>query len=180
MIETWKDIRGYEGTHQASNLGKIKTKKRTVKSCYNSTQIRKSVVLAEDKTNNSGYIQVCIAVNGKKITKSVHRLVMLAFKPQDNEKLIVNHIDGNKHNNNLNNLEWCTHKENDEHSLRLGLKPIGEQSGMSKLTDMQVYTIREMILMGCKQKDVAKMFKIAETNVSAIKHNKTWKHIPQL
>ncbi|MEI6296334.1 MAG: HNH endonuclease [bacterium] len=111
----------------------------------------------------------------------VHRLVLEAFSPIDNmENLQVNHIDGNKQNNILSNLEWSTREENMQHAMRLGLftpeKRCGEKHPMCKLSEDQVETIR--ILLNSKlytQRFIAKMFNITETTISNIKNNKARK-----
>ena len=72
--------------------------------------------------SNRGYLRLYLTVNGKRQQVSVHRLVALLFCPNPDMKLEVNHIDGNKENNNASNLEWCTHSENEQHARATGLK----------------------------------------------------------
>ena len=86
-------------------------------------------------------------LSGGKKTFRVHRLVMMAFKPVDNmENLQVNHIDGNKTNNTLNNLEWCTASQNQRHAFDTGLSKSrrGESSNLSKLTQKDIELIFEL------------------------------------
>lgn len=90
-----------------SNLGNIKN-------------VRNNTYLKPVLRNN--YLSVGIITEGKKRTLSVHRLVAMAFIPNPENKPYVNHIDGNKLNNNVNNLEWVTAKENDSHARKTGLK----------------------------------------------------------
>lgn len=99
-IEIWKDIKGYERLYQVSNLGKIKSLKRNKEK------------LLKHGINNKGYQVVNLYKNNKGITKKVHRLVAEAFIPNPNNYPIVNHIDENKQNNNIFNLEWCTNEYN--------------------------------------------------------------------
>lgn len=73
--------------------------------------------------SNRGYERIWLTINGKKEHHSVHRLVALNFVPNPEKKLEVNHIDGNKLNNNASNLEWCTRSENEQHAWKNGLKP---------------------------------------------------------
>lgn len=105
MQEIWKDIKNFEGLYQVSNLGNVKSMN------YNHT--KKEKVLIPQKQNN-GYLTVQL---GEKI-KSIHRIVAETFIPNLYNKPQVNHIDGNKHNNNVNNLEWCTPSENMIHAIK--------------------------------------------------------------
>lgn len=96
MKEIWKDIKDYEGLYQVSNLGNVKG-------------LRKNIILSP---SNGEYKQVTLCYKGKRKTIAVHRLVADAFIENPFNKTHINHKDENKHNNNANNLEWCTHKEN--------------------------------------------------------------------
>lgn len=103
-IEIWKDIDGYEGKYQVSNLGRIKS----LKDRYGNT-IEK--ILKPGKIKN-GYLIVILCKNGTKKTSKVHRLVANAFIPNTNNFRCVNHKDENKENNCVENLEWCTYQYN--------------------------------------------------------------------
>lgn len=112
MQEIWKDIKGYEGLYQVSNLGRVKSLN------YNHT--KKEKILSLDHQKN-GYLRV-ILQNKNKITRyRVHRLVAKTFISENDNSLQVNHIDGNKQNNCVTNLEWCTAKENTNHALNNGM-----------------------------------------------------------
>lgn len=112
--EVWKDIPGWEGLYQASNLGRIRSldRRRTVKG----TRACKGRVLSPNDLGN-GYFGVHLYRYGspRRVT-TVHRLVAEAFLPTDPERGEVNHIDGDKSNNRLSNLEWVTRVENEYHS----------------------------------------------------------------
>lgn len=118
MKEIWKDIPNYEGLYQVSNLGNVKSL------CYGARNIRKSNVhkILKHSPNNWGYHKVQLYKNGKSQMLYIHRLVASLFIPNPENKVQVNHIDGNKENNTVSNLEWATPRENLEHAINLGLK----------------------------------------------------------
>lgn len=114
MKEIWKDIKDYEGLYQVSNLGRIKSFPR------NGTQTNNIKILML-KLNHK-YYHVTLSKDNERIDKLVHRLVAEAFIPNPENKPQVNHKDGNKLNNNVNNLEWNTCVENVQHSISTGLR----------------------------------------------------------
>lgn len=104
MEEIWKDIEGFEGLYQVSNFGRIK-------------RVTTGRILKGDK-NNDGYLRVKLYKNNTKSNKSIHRLVAEAFIPNPENKPQVNHVNEDKTNNSLDNLEWMTAKENINHGTR--------------------------------------------------------------
>ena len=110
MSEIWKDIQGYEGLYQVSNLGRVKSLN------YNKTS--KSKILSPGK-NKTRYLSVCLFKNKKGKVFYVHRLVAQAFIDNPNNYPEVNHKDENPSNNHVNNLEWCTHKYNSNYGTSI-------------------------------------------------------------
>lgn len=106
-MEIWKDVKGYEGKYQVSNLGRIKSLN------YHRENIEK---IMTPRTDKDGYIIISLCLRGVNKTKKVHRIVAEAFISNPNNLPQVNHIDEDKTNNNANNLEWCTSKYNTEYS----------------------------------------------------------------
>jgi len=117
IMEIWKDIQGYEGLYQVSNLGNIKSLKR-----LDSIGRRVRERILKFKTNRHGYHNVQLYNNGESKALKVHRIVALAFIEKKQERLEVNHIDGVKTNNNVSNLEWCNRSENVKHSYSSSLR----------------------------------------------------------
>ena len=119
MIEEWKDIQGYEGSYKISNLGRVKSfiSKRSSGITYKPIER-----ICSPRITVKGYFSVCLCDKGKEREHLVHRLVAKAFLPQVDGKSQVNHKDGNKLNNNVENLEWCTPSENTRHAISLGLR----------------------------------------------------------
>ena len=137
--EIWKDIRGYEGLYQVSNLGKIKSLNRVIRMKHKSGQImsvRKHGRLVTATDNGSGYLIVGLSKNNKRVNYYVHRLVAAAFISNSQQKTQVNHIDGNKHNNTIANLEWVTPHENQVHSSKI-LKTQYNITGLIKNREKQ-------------------------------------------
>lgn len=110
-IETWKDIPNYEGLYQASNLGNIKS------IGYGRPKLLKLVL-----NKRLGYLYVTLWKDKKLLGKRVHRLIAQTFLENPEEKPEVNHLDGVKINNNVENLEWSTEKENTIHYIKNGLR----------------------------------------------------------
>lgn len=111
MKEVWKDVVGYENKYKVSNLGRVYSIER------NGTKGH----FCKEKISY-GYSKVCLVKKSKIKLCALHRLVAIAFIPNPNNYPQVNHIDGNKQNNNVDNLEWVTAKQNMEHAYKTGLK----------------------------------------------------------
>ena len=121
-MEQWKTVTNYEGLYEVSNLGNVRTVPREY---YNSIgrlhkveqKVIKGFLQVKSKTN---YVRIALWKDGKSKKFFIHRLVMNAFNPTDNDELEVNHIDYNGENNKLTNLEWVTKSENEKHSRLSG------------------------------------------------------------
>ena len=121
MNEEWKDIPEYEGYYQFSSLGRIKSLDREITNINGKVSLRKGKVKAQT-IDKGGYQRVNLYKNNIFKHCPVHRLVAKAFIPNPENKPEVNHIDGNKLNNCVDNLEWCTKSENQQHAWNIGLK----------------------------------------------------------
>jgi predicted XRE-type DNA-binding protein len=170
MIEEWKTIKEFPD-YRISNLGKVKSFK---KYHYTNERILKS---SRDR-NGDGYLFVNLYINGKSKICCVHRLVLCNFKPIDNHlDFEVNHMDGNKLNNYINNLEWCTKSENEFHAYKLGLKVSlkGEDHGRSKLKEDDIKEIRTLLKKGeYSQRRIAEIFNVSQSQISRIKLGQRW------
>lgn len=129
--------------------------------------------------NVDGYLMVALWKNGRALHRRVHRLVAEAFYgPQPFEGAEVNHIDGNKKNNRVSNLEYVTKLENIEHAVQTGLVKRGEESTGHKLTEEKVREIRDLHKNGkISLRDLAFMFDVSQEAVVKIVKNRNWRHV---
>ena len=118
--EVWKDVVDYEGIYQVSSKGRIRSLDREVDRGENGALKIEGMILSP--ADNKGYKYFNASKQGKKAKVTwVHRLVAETFIPNPERKPCVNHIDGDKNNNAVDNLEWCTHEENQNHAVENGL-----------------------------------------------------------
>ena len=116
--EVWKDVVGYEGFYQVSNLGRVRSVDRLINGRYAGHKTKVKGKILNTFTSKTGYVRVALHIN-KKVNKfSVHRLVAQAFIPNQDNKPQVNHKDEKRDNNNVNNLEWVTAKDNSNYGTR--------------------------------------------------------------
>lgn len=163
MIEEWRDIDGFEGRYKVSNLGRIKNYKG---------------LIMKFQINHGGYERLTLRHDDHKdYDFTVHRVVAKAFIPNPENKPQINHIDGNRCNNNVENLEWCTHSENMLHAFKLGNKDqSGVHNNMAKITEKIVKDIRKRAKTEL-QKDLAKEYGLSKANVCLIVNRKTWSQV---
>lgn len=115
--EIWKDIPGYEGLYQVSNLGKVRSLDRIVAVQNGFTRVSKGKEIKPNKSRS--YYTVCLSRKNKKMCILLHRIVAYVFIPNPEGKRTVNHINGDKGDNRVENLEWNTHSENITHAFRV-------------------------------------------------------------
>lgn len=168
----WRPIKGYEGYYEVSNTGLVK--RMAGKRCVVERLLSQSV-------KRTGYCAVLLSKNAKKTYPSVHRLVAEAFISNPHNKSTVNHKNGNKADNSVNNLEWMTLYENLMHAEDLGLRnQKGEKHHNCILTAEQVLEIKSEVQSSHRirtHKEIGKAYGVTRMTITAIAHNKIWGHL---
>lgn len=176
MEEVWSPIRNYEGYYEISNKGRVKSIKRIVETKNGKYSVKGKILSIGVDTK--GYNHVILTKCGKSHARRIHQLIAQSFIPNPLHLLYVNHKNGIKTDNRVENLEWCTVRQNNLHALNNGLNfNFTETHGMSKLTNNDVIEIRKLIKYKIKLKDIAKIFNIHKNTISSIKTGRTWKRL---
>ena len=155
LTEYWQDIEGFPN-YRVSNLGNVWSKKN-------------NIILKPHKTNR-GYLTVGFWLNGKKKRLSIHRLVAQAFLSNPCNLPEVNHINGCKTDNNLNNLEWASGTNNVLHAYRTKLRK-------TKLSAIQVAEIKNSIEQGLTQREIASKFSVSHSTIGEINREEIWRQV---
>lgn len=165
-------ISGYEGLYSISFTGIVWSHK---KKCGVSSHEGKELKPHQD---GSGYLFVMLSKDGVRKQPKLHRLIAENFIPNPHNYQVVNHKNGIKTDNRIENLEWCTQSDNIKHSFKMGLSSqLGSRNAQSKLTETDVISIRLKYSAGISRKILANDFKISLATLCDIINNKIWKHV---
>lgn len=172
-MEEWRDIKEiYNGFYQVSNYGRVRSTDRAVKQRGDMIQIKKGKILSPT-INRYGYCICALSINNKLRTHHIHRLVALTWlDPPTEGNHEVNHIDGNKQNNNAANLEWSNRSANINHAIRTGLLKFkfGECRYNSKVSDLDRIKIMESRIKGVTLLELSKQYGVSIATISKIHH----------
>lgn len=163
--EIFRESSVFPENYLVSNKGRVITKKTGLSRKF--------------RTTWDGYYDVGLWKKGKKKTIRVHRLIAEAFVPNPKGLKIINHIDGNKKNNHVNNLEWSTVRDNTRHSYLNGLQKSlkGDEHGRSKFTNEQIVQVCELLDKKTPRKEIAKITGVSVRTIQSISSGVNWVHI---
>jgi hypothetical protein len=170
-MENWKDVVGYEGIYKVSSCGQIKS----CGALRGSVKDKKLKPIMDDK----GYCQVSLYKEEKKKNLKIHHIVTASFIG-DRGNFVVNHKNGIKTDNRLENLEYCTARENAIHAFNTGLTkiPVNIFPPTAKLTESDVIKIRKMYSDGVMSRvNLAKIHNVTKESIYNVINNKTWKNV---
>jgi len=179
MQEIWLPIEEFPN-YEVSNLGRIKSIDRYVNHWKGGLKFNKGKIRTLYNKDNKSYSYVNLVKDGKTKTFLVHRLVAKTFITNPENKENVNHINGIKTDNRVENLEWCTQKENIKHSLDNKLQILdfkGEKNNMAKLTKSDVIEIRYNYEnnINFNRKEISKQYNITEHAIYCVVTYRSWK-----
>lgn len=170
--EQWKEAVGFNGDYLISNFGRVRSM------VYGG---HRGQILSVTK-HRQGYLRVKLSKDVGHKSYLVHRLVGDAFIPNPYNKETINHIDGNKANNHVSNLEWATQSENNKHAFRTGLHIITDKQWKSmtkgfKISNSQVIKIRELFNNGMSLQQIADTYNVSKAQVCRIVNHKSRKYV---
>lgn len=176
-IEIWKDVPGLSNFYQASSLGRVRVKERTIRKHYPDGSYVDQ--LYEGKTllaseRRGGYKYVHLSIASKTYVISVHKMVLLAFIGEPEKGHEACHNNGNPRDNSIINLRWDTHLNNNKDKIKHGTYLRGEKHPLSKLTKENIDEIRTSDSTGVS---LAKKFSVTTGTISAVKTGRTWKSV---
>ena len=166
-MEIWKDIEKFEGVYQVSNNGRLKSFK------HGRERILKGGL------NSKGYPHAILRLGSIAICAKLHRLVAIAFIENPENKPQVNHKNGIKTDNSVENLEWATNRENMDHAMLNGLRrkyPKGSEMTNAKLNENKVKGIREMHPEKSEHA-LARLMGVSRSVIHDVLSRRTWKHV---
>ena len=165
LVETWKPVKGYEGHYEVSSFGRVKSLARMRKSARGGfAPLRERIMKL--KTSKAGYFVVHLMDHGKMTWPSVHRLVAEAFIPNSENKPTVNHIDANKKNNNVCNLEWATQSEQMVHAVDNNLLEVRGSPKFTKAMKREMHDY--FVTSGCTITELARKFNTSERTAGRV------------
>jgi hypothetical protein len=164
LMEPIEEFSPFGDYYEVSNYGRVRSKKNNK--------------ILNPFIAHRGHLRISLYVNGKQGKFFVHRLVAMAFIPNPYNKEFVNHKDGNPANNHVDNLEWATRQENEDHAFATGLKnSTGINNGRAKLDQDKIRLIKSLSESGVSRKSLSIQFGVGVSNIQRILTNQLWKSV---
>lgn len=171
-MEIWKEIPGRE-RFMVSNLGNVKA--LAFQCVWRGRTMDRPEKLVKKSNHSAGYQVVALGDNKKHF---IHRIVMLAFVGPPTGRQDVNHIDGNKHNNALENLEYCDRMHNVRHAIATGLQDnSGENNGQSKYRESDIRRAYQLVMDGASYTEANRLTGVSVGMIQQVVNGKRWKHL---
>jgi hypothetical protein len=168
-METWKSVIGYDGWYEVSNQGRV----RRIKAGQGTWPGR----ILKQRLDKNGYNCLELFCNGQGCWVKVHRLVAMAFLGLPTKGQEVNHKNGIKADNRVENLEWLTRSENHIHRSRILGIGQGETNGQAKLTNSDIVSIKKLLVeQTLNGKQIGELFGVSKGAINHIKKGRTWAH----
>jgi hypothetical protein len=177
-MEIWKAIAKFDNQYEISSFGQIRSIDGYVIRKNGWKYFRKGKILKPSK--HQGYFKGAVCVNKKMVSYKIHRLVAECFLDKESEFLEVNHKNGIKTDNTVDNLEWVTRQENIQHCIDNKLQTAfkGEEVGNSKLKENEVLDIRKKFIPRVYSRaKLAKEYNVSQATIKDILHKRTWRHL---
>lgn len=177
MTEAWKPALGYEEFYLVSDLG------RAVRIKNQGPAARSNWKPVKAHPINSGYVRFCFCIDNSRVFYAAHRAVWEAFNGPIPEGMQINHLNGVKTDNRLCNLEVCSQSQNLQHAYRVLKVPApnnpshGSKNGRAKLTETDIPKIRELIIGGDPDKEIATKFNVSPAMIWMIRTGRNWRHV---
>lgn len=185
--EVWVAVKDFEGWYEISNHARLKRLGRWSKNSRkdNFKWYKEKIVIIKPCFTPKGkkrYSSVHLSRNGESTSRDLHKIVLESFVPKPFQGAEVNHIDGDKHNNTLANLEWVTRKQNVRHAIDTGLSVVqiplrGSENYRAKISEQQAREIKILLSNSITTREVATIIGCSEDVVRGIYRNQSWKHI---
>lgn len=164
--EKWVDVVGYEGAYEVSSLGRIRTVERKAKVAHGFRTVPAKIL--KPRPHHGGYYCVTFCVGHKRKYQTFHRAVAEAFIPNPSGLPEINHINGDKKDNRVENLEWCTRRQNAAHASIIGLLPTGEDHPHARHTRDQALMVAGALLCGVPQSQIMHSLGVSRSLVESI------------
>jgi uncharacterized protein YerC len=173
-MQGFKDIPGCEGLYQVNGVGEVLSLPRKYFGKGGCIRYTKSVIL-KSRLNTTGYLRVTLYDQFHRChSPFVHRLVAITFIPNIHNKPFVNHINSQRIDNRVENLEWCSNSENQLHAFKYGYQQKGELRPLAKLNEAQVLSIKRLLAKGLTMRSIAERHGVSATVINQIKKGTSW------